>query len=113
MNLISVFHMNFPIVLLLSPAQTCSDLSSYISSNHSLQGTEEHETQSLTQAYPRSPSLVEERSKSPCHTVKKKPALLSSFPLPLLYLVLLRNLVTGKTFSSRLQSLCYGYVDLT
>lgn len=39
MNLISVFHMNFPIVLLLSPAQTCSDLSSYISSNHSLQGT--------------------------------------------------------------------------
>lgn len=110
--------MNFPIKLLLSLAQTCSDLPSYNSSSnrpafsqHVCEGeghnhlAEEPKTQSPS-ACPRSPSSVAERSKSPSHSLKKKRALRSSFPLLLLYLVLLRNSifqqVKAKPFSSKL-----------
>lgn len=95
--------MNFPIKLLLSPTRTCSDLPSYNSSSnrpafsqHVCEGerhnylAEEPKTQSPS-ACPRSSSSVAKRSKSPPRSVKEKHTLRSSFPLLLLYLVLLRQ----------------------
>lgn len=95
--------MNFLIKLLLSPAQARSDLTSCNSNNlrpvfsqpvckgerHN-SSAEEPKTRSPA-ACPRSPTSVAERSKSSSHTVKEKPTLPSSFSLPLLYLVLLRQ----------------------
>lgn len=89
--------------LLLSPAQACSDLTTYNSSNHRPvfpqwvckekrhnYSAEESKTYSLM-ACSRSPNWVAEKSKSSSYTMEAKSILPSSFPLPLLHLVLLRN----------------------
>lgn len=131
MSWINVLHKNFPIRLLLSPAQAWFHLTSCNSSKqrvafsqwvckgekHNSLG-EETKTQSPS-VCPRPPSSGEDRSKSSSHPVKKNPTLHSSFPLPFLCLVSLRQKLSisasdrKNIFSSRPLSLFYGCVDLT